>query len=253
MIEVAKKAALSAGKIALFLSGKRHTFISKKKLGDFTTEADLKSEREILRILQSSFPTHNYLSEEIGEKDNGSSYRWVIDPIDGTIPYSSGLPTYGISIGLLKKRKPILGVINLPALGLLFWAEAGRGAYLNGKRIRVSKKGDLIESVIGFGLAHAGGRKEELKRIVEPIADKVRYMPDVGSTVLPLCYVACGFYDGYLHSAYPWDYVAGAAIIEEAGGEITDFGGKPIDWSKDWIDLLASNAVLHDKLCQLIK
>ncbi len=253
MIGIAKKAAIRAGEIILSKRGKNLSFKSKKRVGDFTTEADISSEREILRILKSSFPKHNFLSEEAGKEDNGSEYWWVIDPLDGTIPYSSGLPIFGISIGLLKAGNPILGVINLPALKSLFWAEKGKGAFLNGQKIKVSDKRKLIKSVVGLDLAYAGAREEELKKLASPIVDKVRYPPILGCASAGTVYVASGVYDAYLHSAHPWDYVAGAVIIKEAGGKVTDYEGKPIDWSKDWIDFFASNGRLHSKILSLIK
>jgi len=253
MIEVAKEAAVKAGKITLSLQGKKLAIKSKEKMGDFTTEADLSSEREILRILKTSFPKHNFKSEEMGKIDNGSDYWWIIDPLDGTISYSSGMPTFGISIGLLKGGEPVLGVINLPVLDSLFWAEKGKGAYLNDKEIKVSDKKDLIESVVGFDLEHMGGRRRELQKLVEPITDKVRYTPILGCSVAGSAYVASRVYDAYLHSGYPWDFAAGAAIIEEAGGKVTDYKGKPIDWSKDWIDFFASNGHLHGQIISLIK
>lgn len=253
MIEVAKEASIKAGEITLSLRGKSLAIKSKERVGDFTTEADLSSEKEILRILKSSFPKHNFLSEEVGKIDNGSEYCWVIDPLDGTIPYSSGLPIFGISIGLLKEGQPLLGVINLPALGSLFWAEKGKGAFLNGERTRVSDKKELIKSVVGLDLAYAGMRRKELERLAAPIVDEVRYPPILGCATAGAAYVASAVYDAYLHSAHPWDYAAGAVIIKEAGGKVTDFKGKPIDWSKDWIDFFASNGYLHDKILSLIR
>lgn len=253
MLEVAREAVVRAGNIVLSLRGKRHTYFSKEKLGDFTTEADIASEREILKTLQSKFPKHNYLTEEAGRIENGSSYCWVIDPIDGTIPYSSGLPTFGVSIGLLKEGEPLLGVVNLPALKSIFWAEKGRGAYLNSSKIVVSEKKDLIKSVVGFELAHVGGRRDEIRQLLMPIVDKVRYPPMLACTVAGVSYVACGVFDAYIHSAYPWDFAAGAAIIEEEGGMITDYQGKSIDWSKDWIDFFASNGRVHEEILSLIK
>src|SRR3989344_79566 len=155
MIEVAKEAAIESGKITLSLQGKRHTFIGKEKLGDFTTEADITSEKKILSILQTKFPDHNFISEEIGKIDNGSDYWWIIDPLDGTIPYTSGLRTFGVSIGLLKDKKPILGVVNLPAMESLFWAEEGKGAFLNGQEVKVKANNDLSEAMVAAGIYDA--------------------------------------------------------------------------------------------------
>ena len=253
MIEVAKEAAVKAGKITLSLQGKRLAIKNKERVGDFTTEADLASEKEILAILQTSFPDHNFMSEEIGEIDNGSEYWWIIDPLDGTISYSSGMPTFSISIGLLKQGSPILGVINLPALDSLFEAKRDNGAFLNGERIKVSGERNLIKSVVGLDVPYIGGRREAIERLLLPVADKVRYPPILGCASAGAAYVAGGIYEAYLHSAHPWDYAAGTVIIEEAGGKVTDYEDKPIDWSKDWIDFFASNGHLHNKILSLIK
>jgi myo-inositol-1(or 4)-monophosphatase len=253
MIEVAKEAAIRSGEKILSLRGKHLAVKSKERLGDFATEADEIAEKIILEILQKNFPKHNFLSEEIGKINKGSEYTWVIDPLDGTIPFTSGMPGFGTSIGLLKKNKPILGVINLPALDILLWAEKGGGAFLNGEKRKVNKERKLIKSVVGFDFAYIGSRREELERFIAPIVDKVRYPPNLACACLGASYVAIGVYEAYLHSAHPWDYVAGAVIVEEAGGKVTDFMGKPIDWSKDWIDFFASNGVVHEKILSLIK
>jgi len=253
MIEVAKKAAIEAGKIVLSLRDKQHTVKEKTNLSDITTEADIAAEKEILKILKTSFPNHSYLSEEIGAENNGSDFQWIIDPIDGTLAYFSGLPTFGISIGLLKKGEPCLGVINLPVLDNLCWAEKDKGAFLNNKKIETSDKKDLDRSIVGFDFAFAGTRAKEAKKLLIPLVDEVGYPPIFACTAVGLVYVAQGIYDAYIHSAYPWDFVAGAAIIEEAGGKVTDYEGKPIDWSKDWIDFFASNSHLHNKILSLIK
>src|SRR3989344_8884472 len=141
MLEVAKKAANEAGEVVLKLRDNLKVK-TKSNDSDVLTQADLASEKIILATLKSSFPKYNYLSEEVGKEDNKSEYTWVIDPIDGTLSYASGLPFFGISIGLLKNNKPFIGVINLPALKSLYWAENGKGAFLNGKRIKVSSVQD---------------------------------------------------------------------------------------------------------------
>ncbi|OGM24866.1 hypothetical protein A2962_04150 [Candidatus Woesebacteria bacterium RIFCSPLOWO2_01_FULL_39_61] len=253
MIEVAKEAAIESGKITLSLQGKRHTFIGKEKLGDFTTEADITSEKKILSILQTKFPDHNFISEEIGKIDNGSDYWWIIDPLDGTIPYTSGLRTFGVSIGLLKDKKPILGVVNLPAMESLFWAEEGKGAFLNGQEVKVKANNDLSEAIVAFGLGHRQERQKMLNELVMPIADEVRYPPVVDCAVFGGSMVAAGIYDAFVHYAYPWDFAAAAVLTTEAGGKVTDLKGKPIDWFQPRIMYVASNGLLHDEILSLIE
>ncbi len=253
MIEVAKDVVVEAGEKILSLRGDELAIKNKGRVGDIVTEADIASEKIIINRLKAEFPKHNFLSEELGKIDNRSEYTWVIDPLDGTIPFSLGLENFGISVGLLRDKVPILGVINLPALKSLYWAEKKKGAYLNGEKIKVSISKELSKSIVGFDLAYAETRKQEINKLIFPIADKVRFATIMGCTVVRVCYVAGGVYEAYLHSAHPWDFVAGAVIIEEAGGKVTNYQGKPIDWSKGWIDFFASNGHLHKKILSLIK
>jgi len=253
MIEIAKKVAIKAGRKVLFLRKKGLTFKNKERLGDIVTQADTTSEEIILTELRKHFPTHNFISEEIGKINNHSEYTWLIDPIDGTTPYSSGMPTFAISIGLVKEGQPILGVVNLPALDSLFWAEREKGAFLNGKKIKVSNKNELIKCVVGLDVPYVGVRREAIERLLLPLADKVRYPTMLGCASVGGVYVAKGVLDAYIHSAHPWDYAAAFLIVTEAGGKVTDYNGKPIDWSKDWIDFFASNGLIHDEIISLIK
>lgn len=253
MIDVAKRAAILAGRKIVFLRRKGLTFKSKERLGDIVTDADTASERIILELLKKQFPNHNFISEEVGKIDNGSEYTWIIDPLDGTIPYSSGLPIFAVSIGLLRNFQPQLGVVNMPDAGWLFWAEAGKGAYVNGERIKVSSKEDLMKCVVGFDVAYIGTRRDEIERRLLPLADRVRYPLMLGCASANGVYVARGILDAYLHSAYPWDYAAAFLIVTEAGGKVTDYSGRPIDWSKDRIDFFASNGLIHDEILSLIK
>jgi len=252
MIELVKKAAKKAGKIILNRRFSTHSVKIKGTKDNIVTEADVLSEKEILRILTKKFPNHNYLTEEFGKSNNSSEFTWVIDPLDGTGPYFSGLPTYGVSIGLLKKGKPYLGVLYFPSLNNIYWAEKGKGAFMNGKRIKVNDHSDLKDTMVGFDLGWMGKREEEVNNLVKPLVDKVRYTPILGCTIAALAYVAQGIYGGYIHWAYPWDFVAGVVIIEEADGKVTDYKGKYIDWFKKDMSVFASNGLIHDKILKLI-
>lgn len=253
MIEIAKKAALEAGGITL---KRRFTTYSVERKGtadNIATEIDKESEKQILKVLKAKFPKHNFLSEEIGKEDNGSDYWWVIDPIDGTGSYFSGLPTYGISVGLLKDGKPILGVLNFPALNNLYWSVEGKGAFKNGKRIQVSNESELSKIMVGYDLGWMGERTEEVNKYLLPLVDKVRYTPILGCTVAGLSYVAEGIYGAYIHWAYPWDFVAGAAIIKEAGGEVTGIKGEKINWLADDMLVFASNGKVHNEILSMVR
>ena len=252
MIEIAKRAALEAGEIAVSFQGKLHSIKRKGTADNFSTEADIASEKKILEVLKSAFPDHNFLSEEAGREDNGSVYTWVIDPIDGTTMYASELPFYGISIGLFKDNKPYLGVLNLPALKALYWAVLGEGAYKNDNKIKVSSQKELSDSILAIDWEWMGDREKEAKDYILPFLDKVKYAPSFGSVGFALCLVAEGKMAGYFHWAFPWDFAAGALIIEEAGGRVTDHTGKPLNWLAEDMRVLATNGLIHHQIIFLI-
>jgi len=253
MIEIAKEAALKAGKLLQEYFGKKHSFRKKKTIGDFSTEADKAAEDLIFKIIRKSFPNHSILSEETGKLDSGSDYWWAIDPLDGTIPFTSGLPFFGVSIGLIKDNEPILGVVNIPKLNLLYWAETEKGAYLNNEKIKVNKTRDLSDSLIGFEWGYIPDRKERIENILYPLSGKVRYMPNLACAVAAMTYVASGVLEAYVHNAHPWDFAAGACILKEAGGKTTDWKGKELNWLEDRLGIVASNGLIHDEILSLIK
>ncbi|MFH1971088.1 MAG: inositol monophosphatase family protein [Patescibacteria group bacterium] len=253
MINLAKRASMKAGEYLLGNFNKTHKYNQKRTLDDFSTEADKKSEEIILSTLQKKYPDHNILSEEVGKIDNNSEYTWVIDPLDGTIAYSSKLPFFGVSIGLLKKGKPILGVINLPKFNILVWAEEGKGAFNNGERINVSKKKRLIDSVLAFEWGYIDEREEKIEKVLRPLIKKTRYFECFASAVFAQAYVSMGLLDGYIHKAHPWDFAAGMVILKEAGGKITDWDGKKFELLEDRPAAIISNGLIHEEILNLMK
>src|SRR3989344_9171304 len=149
-LEVAKEASIEAGKIVKKYSQTEHTFHNKGHFANFATQADLESEAKIIEIITKNFPEHNIIAEEGGGGDNNSQYTWAIDPIDGTIPFVSGFPVYSVSIGLLKNNQPFLGVINQVGTDELYWAEKGKGSFVNGQKISVSKNDKLSDSLVAL-------------------------------------------------------------------------------------------------------
>jgi len=253
MLEIAKEVAIKAGEIVVSYREGKHSVERKGTADNITTEADVASQAKILQILQASFPKYNFLSEEKeGRIDNGSEYTWVIDPLDGTGPYYSGLPTFGVSIGLLRGSEPILGVLNFPVLNNVYWAAKGEGAYKNGKKITVSKETRLEKAMLGYDFAWMDMRDKEVDSLLRPLVSKVRYTPMLGCTIAGISYVAEGAYGGYIHWAYSWDYVAGVAILEEAGGKVTDEKGNKINWLNETMTVVASNGYLHKKILSLL-
>lgn len=251
MIEKAKRAVVEAGDVAIRVKRAGLSSRSHESETNISTEGDTLAEERILAIIKKNFPEHNIVTEETGRVDRGSKFTWIIDPIDGTLAYFSGLDTFGISVGLFKDDKPFLGAINFPALKLLFWAEKGKGSYLNGKRIRVNKETDLKKSIVGFDFGYSG-RVEEAQEILIPLVDEVRYTPMFACNVFGMTSVARGVYQAYIHEALIWDFAAAVPIVEEAGGKVTNYKGGSVDWDKKWIDIVASNGLIHNEIVKLI-
>jgi myo-inositol-1(or 4)-monophosphatase len=248
-LAVALKAAKISGSFLLSKFGKIKT-ISSKTRNDILTEADLKSEKIILGMIGQKFPGHNILSEEIGRKnDFKSEYLWVIDPLDATVNYVSGIPLFSVSIGLIKSGKPILGVVFAPYLKELFYAVAGGGSFLNKFKIHVSKISELSSSVVNVGLS-AHYSKPLIKRtwkINQIITPELRGIRMLESGALTSCYVACGRFDGKISiKTDPFGNAASTVIIQEAGGIVTDFQNQP--WSISMKEMVCSNGLIHKKL-----
>lgn len=244
------EAAKAGGEILLKYYGKTH--VKYKKDYSFVTEADLLSEKKIKSILKKNFPDYSFLGEESGLEEKNSEYVWVIDPLDGTTNYSVMNPFFNVSVALAKEDKPIVGVVYAPIQKELFFAERGCGAYLNNRKISVSEKKDLKTSFIGF--CHANDR-ETTERLIE-VFPRLKYATDhvrqVGAGELELSYVAAGRIDAFMmFKQNPWDTASGSLLVEEAGGKVTDFEGRPFNLKSR--DLIASNRLLHKKILRLLK
>jgi len=249
-LQVAKEAAIEAGKIVkkyyrseLELHGKGH-------VANFATKADLESEAKVIEVIKKYFPEHNIIGEEGGEIDNGSEYCWIIDPIDGTIPFVDGISTFGVSVGLFKNKKPFVGVINMVAQDDLFWAEEGKGAFKNGNRIQIRQQSDLENCTLALEFGHTN-RQTRIEKHFKPIVSKVRYAYVFGSAVKALTSVAEGVLDACLIRAHPWDFAAGVIMITEAGGRVSDPQGKEPDYLASTFELLCSNGLVHEELIKV--
>lgn len=251
-LKVAKEAALEAGKIVKKYYLSELTLQGKGHYSNFATKADLESEQKIIQIITKNFPGHNIIAEESGKIDKKSKYSWAIDPIDGTIPFVDGIPVFGVSIGVLKNNHPLIGVIYMVARDELYWAQKGKGAFLNGKKIEVRKESNLQNATIGLELGHMN-RAARLDKLWKPIVDKVRYVYLYGASIAILCYIARGWIDAYVQEANIWDLAAGALLITEAGGKVTHFSGKEADFSVDRPQLICSNGLIHDQILKTLK
>jgi myo-inositol-1(or 4)-monophosphatase len=244
MKETAVGAARAAGRIILdnFLNLKD---IKMKGAQDIVTNVDVECQDAIIKIIKEKFPDHDIVSEENVHTDNDSDYRWFIDPIDGTINYTNGIPIACTSIALMKNDETVLGVVFDPFRDELFVAEKGKGAFLNDNPITVSKKDKLIDCVV----CAAGIRTSLLDSalsILSRIVPNIRHIRDFGSAAIELCYTACGRADCYYcPSIHLWDCAAGVLMIKEAGGMVSNFEGK--EWNNE-TSVIASNKIVHENL-----
>jgi myo-inositol-1(or 4)-monophosphatase len=230
MIAAARKAAKSLtrdfGEVEALVT-------SKKGAADFVSAADLKAEQTIYEELSRARPKYGFVMEERGEIEGAdNSNRFIVDPLDGTTNFLHGLAHFAISICLERDRQPLAGVIYNPASNELFWAEKGEGAWLNERRIRVSKRASLEECLFATGLPFKGrpGRERALKE-TEAALSETAGVRRFGSAALDLAFVAAGRYDAYWERGLnPWDVGAGIVIVREAGGMVSeiDGGDKPL-------------------------
>ncbi len=225
----------------------------KTHYNDLVTEVDHKSEAKIIEVIHSHFPEHNVLSEEIGDLKLKSDHIWIVDPIDGTVNYAHSIPIFCISIALEIKKEIVLGLIYNPLSGEKFFSEKGKGAFLNDKKISVSKTQHLMDSILVTGFPYLA--KDNQDQCIDHFANFIRHglpIRRLGSAALDMCYVACGRFDGFWEvSLNPWDAAAGYLILNEAGGKITDFKGK--EYSIYGKQLLATNGKIHREMMQVLE
>lgn len=253
-LKIAKQAALEAGEIIKKYSGKdQYKNVKHEDPTDYATEADLEAEKTIIKILNTNFPDHNIVAEESGSKDQKSKYTWVIDPLDGSISFGSGIPYFSVSIGLLEAGKPILGVVYNISFKQLYWAQKGSGAFLDGKPLQVSQKKGLTESVGALDFGHNIQRQHKLDIYVNKLLPKIGYIYSLGSAAASLGMLSEGILDLYVNYSYPWDFVAGVVIIREAGGRVSDFEGNEPDWNSERLNIVASNGFIHDQILKELK
>ncbi|MGI9554040.1 MAG: inositol monophosphatase family protein [Thermodesulfobacteriota bacterium] len=247
----AVKAARESGKILLDSIGKIKVIELKAK-NDLVTEIDILSENSIVDIIKSSFPEHTILAEEGGLSDNNSEFKWLIDPLDGTMNYAHSYPFFSVSIALELCGKLILGVVYDPVKDELFTAESGKGAFLNGEPIATSNTDKLENCLLSTGFLHEDESLVEIN--LKHFSDfiwKARGVRRDGSAALDLCYVACGRYDGFWElGLHAWDVAAGSLIIEEAGGTVTDMAGG--NFSAYGGEIVASNSLIHTQMSDLL-
>jgi myo-inositol-1(or 4)-monophosphatase len=243
--------ALGAGAILLKYFNKPHR-IERKRNAGIVTEADKAAEAFLLKKIFRNFSDSSIITEESGEFHRSSSLTWVLDPLDGTTNYAHGFPWFCVSIGLYEAGKPIAGMIYQPLMRELFYAEAGKGADLNGKRIRVSKVSRMNDSLLGTGFYYSKGSdlQKEMK-IFSRFNEHALGVRRPGSAAMDLAYVACGRYDGFWERRLSsWDVAAGFLLVTEAGGTVSNYKGGPTTLFEG--EALASNGRLHGRLVKII-
>jgi myo-inositol-1(or 4)-monophosphatase len=250
---VAVSAAQQAGKI--IADAYETDFRVDFKEGAWTnlvTEVDRRSEAAIVEILKTAFPEHCILAEEGGVGSSSpSAYRWLVDPLDGTTNFAHGFPAFCVSIGLEENGRMVLGVVYDPLRHELFEAELGKGAFLNGRQIHVSKTTSLARALLVTGFAYD---RETRQRNVGHFSRFVLASQGIrrtGTAAIDLCYVASGRIDGFWElNLNPWDIAAGSLLVTEAGGRISDLKGNA--FSVDGLETLASNGLVHQEMVDVL-
>lgn len=250
--EVLLKAVHAGAEQMQFYFDKVHDIENKDGVNNPVTEADKASEKAIFEVIRTYYPDHYILSEESGDLQSSSSYKWIIDPIDGTINYAQGIPVCCVSIGIEKDGELYMGVVYNPFMNELFFAEKGKGATLNDKPIHVSKKTDFLRSCIatGFPYQYIQDPKGPLPVFTRLVSQGMA-IRRFGAAAIDLCWVACGRYDGfYEHKLNAWDTSAGVLVVLEAGGQVSRLDGGTFDIYQP--GMVATNGAIHDQLIEEI-
>jgi myo-inositol-1(or 4)-monophosphatase len=250
-LKTCEMAAKAGGQVLLNWIGKFATH--EKGPADLVTEADLASQEEVRQILLTNYPSHSFLGEEgnpLGPAD--AEFRWLVDPLDGTTNYVHQIPHYCVSVALLHHGKPLCGAVYDPVSQECYTAEAGHGAHLNGRKLFVSSVERVDQAVVVVSLPpKLTAESRELQEMVR-VALASQAIRRTGSAALNLCYVAAGRFDAYWGgNTKPWDVAAGALIIREAGGIITDYRGDPLDLNIPRF-IAAATKPLHAQMLRLV-
>jgi myo-inositol-1(or 4)-monophosphatase len=254
--EIYKQTAIEAARRSARILRSRFGHISrirKKAAAEIVTEADIESEEMILATIRAEFPDHAVLSEECGSITGASEYKWIVDPLDGTINFAHQIPIFSISIALAFRDSIVLGIILDPVNDELYAAVSGQGAQLNGKPIQVSATRTVAESLLVTGFPY------NVREILESVMDRYgsclkasQGMRRLGSAALDLCYVACGRFEGFWEQCLkPWDSAAGALMVTEAGGRVTTFSDRP--YTVEHAEILATNGLIHREMLGLLE
>jgi len=244
-LDFAIKISKKVGKVLLSEWGTPATVLQKSSFQDLLTNMDKKSQSIIVEAIRRTFPEEGILSEEGIDEKKGK--MWIIDPIDGTVNYAFGLPSFSVSIAYVEKNEPMIGVVHLPAIGETYYAVRDKGAYKDGEKIGVSNRSKLNQTVglLGFFKGFTG-------KFISEMEDKVIRIRMLGSIAVGAAYIAAGKADFYIAKrANPWDVAAAVLILREAGGMVTDLNGKPVGIHSH--GYIFSNGKIHQDIVYYIK
>ena len=251
-LKTALRAAREAGALQKRALGRAHTIHFKGEI-NLVTEVDQACEKKIIGILSNAHPGHDILAEEAGMRDRSSEFRWFVDPLDGTTNFAHGYPVFCVSIGLAYRGELVLGVVYDPTREEVFYATKGGGAWLNKRRIHVSKTARLKRSLLSTGFSYDLRKRtnNNFDHFLHFLKTSQAVRRD-GAAAIDLCYVACGRYDGFWEmDLWPWDTSAGAVILREAGGKVSDFKWRAFDpYGRE---ILASNGRIHRPMLKGLK
>jgi myo-inositol-1(or 4)-monophosphatase len=248
-LEVAIRAAHTGARILLqrFVGEKQ---VTHKGRADVVTDVDHESEKVILEVLQHEYPTFGVLAEEGGSRDEHAEYIWVVDPLDGTRNYVSGIPHFAVNIALVKGTDVLVAVTYDPVRDELFHAAKGKGAFLGETPIKVSQRTKIADAVLGIDMGYVDKRAKHALQLLESLWPGMQAVRIMGSAALGLAYAASGRIDMYSHHHLaPWDVVSGLLLIDEAGGIITDRRGTTATLYSE--SVIASSISLHTDFMRL--
>jgi myo-inositol-1(or 4)-monophosphatase len=251
-LAAATEAVLRAGAIQKERFGSRIAIAHKGEI-DLVTEVDHACEAAILELIRSRFPDHDVVSEETALERTGSRHLWFVDPLDGTTNFAHGYPFFCASVALATDGQREVAAVYDPVKEELFTAQRGAGAYLNGRRLQVSSSGELLQSLLVTGFPY--DVRENLARylsLFQRFMAEARAIRRDGAAALDLSYLAAGRIDGFWEVRLsPWDVMAGALLVEEAGGRVTRFDGSPLALVPD--EVVASNGALHGPMLDVLR
>jgi myo-inositol-1(or 4)-monophosphatase len=249
-LDFAVRTARTAGQVIRQGAGQQIQVYS-KGLRNLLTDVDLAAERAIVEAVAAQYPAHDVLTEETPPEERQSTFQWIVDPLDGTGNFSRGYPCFSTSIALTIADEPVVGVVYDPMRDQMFAASRDGGATLNGERLRVSNVDYMLGTVVGMDWTRDPDTRSQIARVIAHQSRECGTLRVCGSAALGICYVGAGWWDAYWHlSLQAWDAAAGALIVREAGGQVTDIGGER--WLPRQGPCIASNGQVHGRFQDLI-